>query len=151
MGKKKAVKASLIPEERLRPLRAEIERLADEQDYAFPALAALPFYHAIVYYMLFEHFRDAMRERLGGIDDDTALANAFFWYSVVFGYAHGIGVGLNPLADEPTMDHIEGAPTLYFTEAEYTALIQASEDYVAARPLSRAEKASARKLLSQCR
>jgi hypothetical protein len=151
MARKRAAKVRLIPEGRLGPLRAEVERLADEQDYAFPSLSQLPFYHAIAYYMIFEHFRDALRERLGGIDDGTALANAFFWYSVVFEYSHQIGPGLNPLAEEPTMDHIEGAPTHYFAEQDYIALIGASEQYVAAHPLSRAEKAAARKVLSRCR
>ncbi|HJZ58588.1 MAG TPA: hypothetical protein VKE74_26845 [Gemmataceae bacterium] len=151
MAKRKAAKLRLIPEERLDPLRAEVERRADEKDYAFLDLCQLPYYHAIVYYMIFEHFRDAMREQLGGIDDDTALANAFFWYSVVFEYSHRIGPGLNPLAQEPTMDSIEGAPTLYFTEKDYIALIETSEQYVAAHPLSRAEKVAARKILSRCR
>lgn len=151
MAKKKAAKRRLIPEKKLEPLKAEVERLGDEKDYAFLNLCQLPFYHAIVYYVMFTHLLDEMRDKLGGIDDDTALANAFFWYSVVFEYSHGIGVGLNPLAEEKTMESIEGAPTFYFTEKDYIALIKASEEYVAAHPLSRAEKAAARKILSRCR
>ena len=151
MARKRAATRRLIPEKTLEPLRAEVERLGDEKDYAFHNLCDLPFYHAIVYYVLFEYFRDEMRAKLGGIDDDTALANAFFWYSVVFAYSHGIGVGLNPLAEEKTMESIEGAPTLYFPEKDHLALIQASEDYVAAHPLSRAENTAARKILSRCR
>ena len=151
MAKKRAAKPRLIPEGRLEPLRAEVERRADEQDYAFPGLAELSFYPAIVYYMAFAHLRDALRDELGELDDSTALANAFFWYTVVFEYSHQLGPGLNPLAEEPTMDHIEGAPTRYFTEAEYTALIAAAEQHVAAHPLSRTQKAAARKILSRCR
>ena len=108
------------------PLRAEVERLADEKDYAFPALCQLPYYHAIVYYMMFSHFLQEMREKLGGIDDDTAMANAFFWHSVVFVYTHQIEPGSNPLGGEPTMDSIEGAPSLYFTDKDYIAIIEAS-------------------------
>lgn len=151
MAKKKAAKLGLIPEERLEPLRAEVEQLADRADDSFPALRRLPFYHAIVYYMIFEHFRDAMREKLGGIDDDTALANAFFWYSVAFEYCQRSLAGLNPLGEEPTMESIEGAPSLYFSDADYLALIEASGKYVAAHPLSRAQKTAARKILSRCR
>lgn len=151
MAKKKTTKLRLIPEDRLEPLRAEVERLADEQDHGFPALGELPFYHAVVYYMIFEYFREQLREQVGGVDDDTALANAFFWYSVVFEYSHGIGVGLSPLAEERTMESIEGAPSLYFTDKDYIALIEASQKYVAAHPLSRAEKTASRKVLSRCR
>jgi hypothetical protein len=145
VAKKRAAKPRLVPEAKLEPLRAEAERLADERDFAFPALARLPYYHAVVYYTMFSHFLEDMRAKLGGIDDDAALANAFFWYSVVFEYAHQIEVGSNPLATEPTMDSIEGAPTLYFTEKNYIALIDAAQQYVAARPLSRAKKTAARK------
>jgi hypothetical protein len=151
MAKKKAATARLIPEAKLEPLMAEVERVGDAQGYAFLNLRELPFYHAVVYYVMFVLLRDEMRAKLGGIDDDTALANGFFWYSVAFEYSHPIGVGLNPLADEPTMESIEGAPTLYFTEKDYIALIQASQEYVAARPLSRAQKIAARKILSRCR
>src|SRR5262249_37556978 len=94
-------------------------------------------------YVMFTHLLDEMREKLGGIDDDTALANAYFWYSVVFEYSHQIEPGSNPLQGE--MDAVEGAPSLHFTDKGYIAIIEASEKYVAARPLSRAEKAAARK------
>ena len=43
------------------------------------------------------------------------------------------------------MESIEGAPSLYFTDKDYIALIEASEQYAAAHPLSRAQKAAARK------
>jgi hypothetical protein len=145
VAKKRAAKPRLVPETKLEPLRAEAERLADERGFAFPELGRPPYYHAVVYYMMFSHFLEDMRARLGWIDDDTALANAFFWYSVVFEYAHQIEPGPNPLAEEPTMDSTEGAPTLYFTEKNYIALIEASQQYVAARPSSRAEKTVARK------
>jgi hypothetical protein len=150
MAKNKAATLRLIPEEKLEPLKPEVARLADEQNYAFPALGELPFYRAIIYYMMFEYFRDELRGRLGGIDDDTALANAFFWYSVVFEYSHGVGVAMSPLAEEKTMDSIEGAPSHYFTEEVYLALIEASQRYVAAHPLTRAEKSAARTVLSRC-
>ena len=148
MARKKPAKRRLVPEDELARLRPEAERLADEQDYAFPALAGLPFYPALVHYMMFVHLRDDLGEKLGRLDDRSVWANAFFWGSVVFEYSHRLGPGLNPLADEPTMDHIEGAPTLHFTEQEYLDLIRAAEAYVAARPLSRGEKAAARKMLS---
>jgi hypothetical protein len=151
MAKKKAAKLRPLPEKRLEPLKAEAERLGDEKDYAFHDLCQLPFYRAIVYYMMFTHLLEEMREKLGGIDDDTALAHTFFWYSVVFEYCQGSLAGLNPLAEEPTMDSIEGAPSLYFTDKDYIALIKASQEYVAAHPLSRAEKIAARKILSRCR
>jgi hypothetical protein len=147
MAKKKAAKLRLIPEDRLEPLQAEVERLAADSDWIadIRQLRKLPYYHAIVYYVMFTHLLEEMRQNLGGIDDDTALTNAFFWYSVAFEYSHQIEPGSNPLRGEPTMDSIEGAPSLYFTDKDYIALIKASEKYVAARPLSRAEKAAARK------
>jgi uncharacterized protein (TIGR02996 family) len=141
---KKAARPRLIGEDRLQLLRVEVERLAAEADMPIEDLRNLPYYHAIVYYVMFSHLLDAMRARLGGIDDNTALANAFFWYSVVFEYSHEIKVR-SPLAEEPTMDSIEGAPSLYFTDRDYLTIIQASQDYVAAHPLSRAQKAAARK------
>jgi len=47
-SRKRPAKRRLIPENDLEPLRAQVEQLADERDYAFPGLCGLPFYHAIV-------------------------------------------------------------------------------------------------------
>jgi len=110
MAKKRAAKPRLVPEAKLEPLRAEAERLADERDFTISSLARLPYYHAVVYYMMFSHFLEDMRARLGGIDDDAALANAFFWYSVVFEYAHQIEVGSIPLAPSRRWTASKGPP-----------------------------------------
>src|SRR5262245_36677263 len=123
-----ARKSRLIPEERLEPLRAEAERLADEQDYAFPGLRQLPYYHAIVYYMMFSHLLDGMREKLGGIDDDTALANAYFWYRVGFDYANRVDPGSNPLEGE--MEGVEADPTYFFSLKEFIAIWDAAREHV---------------------
>jgi len=145
MPKKKTIKPRLISEEKLQPLIHEAERLGDKAELSFANLNQQPFYHAIVYYVMFTHLLDKMRKKLGGIDDDTASANAFFWYSVVFEYSHDIETGFNPLSGEPGMDNIEGAPSLYFTDKQYIALIEASQQYAAKHPLTRAQKSAARK------
>src|SRR5262249_40559551 len=92
----------------------------------------LPYYHAVVYYVMFSHLLDQMRERLGGIDDDVAFANAFFWYRVVTDYSFRIEPGSSPLENE--MEYVEGAPTLYFGGDEFVAILGAAEQYVAAHP-----------------
>jgi hypothetical protein len=128
MAKKKSAKLPLIPEDRLEPLRAEVERLADQTGMGICQCRRLPYYHAIVYYVMFSHLLEEMREKLGGIDDAAALANAYFWYSVVSEFARRIEPGSNPLEGE--MDHVEGAPTLHFDEQEDIAIWNAAAQYV---------------------
>jgi len=145
MAKKKTATPKLISEAKLEALRAEAERLGRELGYSFHEFCPLPFYRPLVFYVMFTHLLDTLRAKLGRISDATATANAFFWYSVVFEYSHQIEPGFNPLAEEKDMEYIEGAPSLYFSEADYLALIEAAEQYVAARPLTSAQKTAARK------
>ena len=125
---KKGAVQLLIPEARLEPLLPEAERLADAADMSVTGCRDRRYYHALIYYVMFTHLLPEMRERLGGIDDVAVLANAYYWYSVVFEFSHRIEPGSNPLEGE--MDHVEGSPSHYFAEEDYIALIHESEEYV---------------------
>src|SRR5438874_4625781 len=147
MAKKKAPKLRLIPEERLEPLREEVERLAVKSErvndikYYF---RKLPYYHAIAYYVMFaEHLLlDEMREKLGGVDDATALANAYFWYRVVADWSMRIEPGSNTLEGE--MEGVEESPGYFFPDGEDNAIWYAARDYVTrARRSEGAGKAAA--------
>jgi hypothetical protein len=130
MPKKKAAKSRLIPEDLLESLTPDVERLIAESGKVndFRYLRDRPYYHALVYYVMFSHLLDDMRKKLGGIDDGTAMANAYFWYRVVTDWSSRIEPGSSPLEDE--MEYVEGAPGHYFDDDEYVAILDAADAYV---------------------